>query len=131
MHTLAVQTKAHTEAVNITDELHRQILVAKVRNGWCELFVQHTTAAICINEAADPSVMQDVLESLESQVPWQAGYKHAEGNSAAHIKSILVGPSLRIPIMNGRMALGTWQGIFFMEFDGPRQRRVLMTLTEI
>ena len=127
---LEVDSKSHSQAIDITGEIKRQVRIAKVKEGWCELFVLHTTAAICVNEAADPSVMRDVLESLDKQVPWRAGYQHAEGNSAAHIKSILVGPSVRLPIHNTRLFLGTWQGVFFMEFDGPRQRRVMLDITE-
>ncbi|MCA1809737.1 MAG: secondary thiamine-phosphate synthase enzyme YjbQ [Kiritimatiellia bacterium] len=91
------------------------------------VFVPHTTAGITINENADPDVMADVNNALEKIAPWRAGYRHAEGNSAAHIKAILTGASARIPLENGRLALGTWQGIYFCEFDGPRQRQVLIS----
>ena len=126
-----VQTQSHSQAVDITTEVHRMVLKSGVTRGWCELFVVHTTAGICVNEAADPDVMRDVLDSLDRQVPWKDGYRHSEGNSAAHIKSILVGPSVRLPIMNSRLALGTWQGVFFMEFDGPRQRKVLLEISSL
>ncbi len=126
-----VQTQSHSQAVDITTEVHRMVLKSGVTRGWCELFVVHTTAGICVNEAADPDVMRDVLDSLDRQVPWKHGYRHSEGNSAAHIKSILVGPSVRLPIMNSRLALGTWQGVFFMEFDGPRQRKVLLEISSL
>ena len=124
METVAVNTSAHSQAVNITAEIKRVVAKSGVREGWCEAFVLHTTAGIAVNEAADPAVMEDVLATLEGLVPWRAGYKHLEGNSAAHVKSMLVGPGLRLPVMDGRLALGTWQGVFFMEFDGPRSRKV-------
>lgn len=88
------------------------------------LYVPHTTAAITINESADPSVKNDILMILNEVIPWKAPYRHLEGNSPAHIKSTLVGPSELIAIENGRLVLGTWQGIFFCEFDGPRTRKV-------
>ena len=83
----------------------------------------HTTAAVTVNEAADPAVMQDVLTTLDKLVPWQDNYRHMEGNSAAHVKSVLTGSTLRLPVQGGRLSLGTWQGIFFMEYDGPRSRK--------
>lgn len=88
------------------------------------LYVPHTTAAVTINESADPSVKADILMVLNQIVPWEAGYRHLEGNSPAHVKATLVGPSELIAIANGRLVLGTWQGIFFCEFDGPRNRKV-------
>ena len=126
MQYIQVRTSAHSQAENITSQVAEVVAGSGVLEGWCEVFVPHTTAAVCVNEAADPSVMDDVLESLDRQTPWQAGYKHMEGNSAAHIKSILTGPGVRLPVSGGRMALGTWQGIFFMEYDGPRTRKVLV-----
>ena len=128
MEYLSVKTQAHSQALDFTRQLQEMVSQAGVEEGWCEVFVLHTTAAVCVNEAADPSVMSDVLEALERQVPWRAGYRHSEGNSAAHIKSIMLGPGVRLPVMKGRLALGTWQGVFFMEFDGPRQRRVLVDI---
>jgi secondary thiamine-phosphate synthase enzyme len=126
MQYIQVNTGAHSQAKNITAEVGAIVAESGVDEGWCEVFVPHTTAAVCVNEAADPSVMSDVLESLDRQIPWQAGYRHMEGNSASHIKSILTGPSVRLPVIDGRLALGTWQGIFFMEYDGPRNRKVLV-----
>jgi secondary thiamine-phosphate synthase enzyme len=106
--------------------VNRIVNQSGVDQGWCMVYVPHTTAGVSINEAADPAVMQDVLETLERLVPWQGGYRHAEGNSAAHVKSVLTGSTLKIPIQGGRLNLGTWQGIFFMEFDGPRNRKALV-----
>jgi secondary thiamine-phosphate synthase enzyme len=98
---------------------------AGVKEGAATVWVPHTTAGVTVNENADPDVAHDVLEALERAVPWQQDfYKHDEGNSAAHVKSSLVGCSTTIPITGGRMALGTWQAVYFCEFDGPRRRRV-------
>ena len=94
------------------------------------MYVPHTTAAVTINESADPSVKADMLMVLNDIIPWEAGYRHLEGNSPAHIKSTLVGASELIAVDKGRLALGTWQGVFFCEFDGPRTRKVHVRLTE-
>jgi secondary thiamine-phosphate synthase enzyme len=126
MQTLEVQSKSHSQAVNITRQVAQAVAGADVAEGWCEVFVPHTTAAVTVNEAADPDVMDDVLATLERMVPWAGPYRHSEGNSAAHVKSILTGATVRLPVREGRLALGTWQGVFFLEFDGPRRRRVLV-----
>jgi secondary thiamine-phosphate synthase enzyme len=97
---------------------------SKVRSGLLTLFVPHTTAAVTINENADPSVQTDILSELNRLIPFTGPYQHTEGNSAAHVKSTLVGPSQTLFIEEGRMALGTWQGLYFCEFDGPRSRKV-------
>lgn len=97
-----------------------------IRNGLCLIYVPHTTAAVTINENADPSVKRDIISTLKKIVPDSLPYSHLEGNSPAHIKASLVGPSTSIIIENGELALGTWQGIFFCEFDGPRRRKVYM-----
>lgn len=125
-HTIEVKTSAHGQAVDITAQVRRVVAASGVGQGWCEVFVPHTTAAVCVNEAADPDVMDDMLRALDKLVPWRGGYRHAEGNSAAHVKSVLVGPSVRLPVAGGDLSLGTWQGVFFMEFDGPRQRRAVV-----
>lgn len=98
--------------------------------GLCMIYVPHTTAGITINENADPSVKTDIMMVLNKIVPWEAAYKHLEGNSPAHIKSTLVGASELIIIQNGQLALGTWQGVFFCEFDGPRTRKVHVRILE-
>ena len=121
---LTVKTKAQTELVDITAEVQKIVRTSDVRDGLCMVYVPHTTAAVTINESADPSVKADILVVLNKIIPWDAGYRHLEGNSAAHIKSSLVGASELIAIENGRLVLGTWQGIFFCEFDGPRTRKV-------
>lgn len=123
---IQVKTTAHSQAVNITDQVRRVVADADVWEGWCVVHVFHTTAGVAVNEAADPAVMSDVLAALDRMVPWKGPYAHAEGNSAAHMKSILVGSTLHLPVSEGQLRLGTWQGVFFMEFDGPRTRRVLV-----
>ncbi len=123
MQTISVKTTGHSQAVEITGQVQEAVRESGVRQGWCEIFVPHTTAGVIVNESADPTVMEDLLAALDRMVPWQADYRHLEGNSAAHIKSVLVGSSVRLPVKDGRLVLGTWQGVFFMEFDGPRNRK--------
>ena len=120
----SVKTTSKTEFVDITAEVQNIVKASGVREGLCMVYVPHTTAAVTINESADPSVKTDILMVLNEMVPWNAGYRHMEGNSPAHIKSTLVGASELIAVENGRLVLGTWQGIFFCEFDGPRNRKV-------
>lgn len=123
MEEIAVKTSAHDQALDITSKVGKIVSSSKVQDGWCEVFVPHTTAAVAVNEAADPDVMIDLLATLTKLVPWHGEYRHMEGNSAAHLKSVLVGSTVRLPVRGGRLMLGTWQGVFFMEFDGPRRRR--------
>ena len=123
-----VKSINQTELIDITAEIQDAVLSAGIGQGLCMLFVPHTTAAITINENADPSVKDDILMIIDKIVPWKAGYRHLKGNSPAHIKSTLVGSSELIAIENGRLVLGTWQGIFFCEFDGPRTRKVHVRL---
>ena len=122
--TLTVKTKSKTEFIDITSEVQQSVRSAGISDGLCMLYVPHTTAAITINESADPSVKSDILMVLNEIVPWKAAYRHLEGNSPAHIKSTIVGASELIAVENGKLVLGTWQGIFFCEFDGPRTRKV-------
>ena len=121
---LSVKTRKKTEFVDITSEINKHIHKSGIDQGLCMLYVPHTTAAVTINESADPSVKSDILMILNQIIPWEANYRHLEGNSPAHIKSTLVGSSELIAVENGRLVLGTWQGIFFCEFDGPRTRKV-------
>ncbi len=121
---LTVKTGSRTEMVDITSQVRQAVVASGVREGFCLLFVPHTTAAVTINESADPSVPADILATLNKIVPWDDGYRHLEGNSAAHLKTTLVGASEWIAIANGQLTLGTWQGIFFCEFDGPRTRKL-------
>ena len=116
------------ELIDITSKIQDFVLSAGIRHGLCMLYVPHTTAAITINESADPSVKEDILMIINTIIPWKAGYRHLEGNSPAHIKSTLIGPSELIAVENDRLILGTWQGIFFCEFDGPRTRKVHVRL---
>ena len=119
-----VKSKNRTELIDITSKIQDLVVASRIGRGLCMLYVPHTTAAITINESADPSVKDDILMVLNTIVPWKAGYRHMEGNSPAHVKSTLIGPSELIAIENDRLVLGTWQGIFFCEFDGPRTRKV-------
>ncbi len=125
---LTVKTTRQTELIDITTQVRQAIQTKNFQDGYCFLFVPHTTAAITINESADPSVKSDILMVLNKIIPWEAGYRHLEGNSPAHIKSTLVGASETIAIENGQLVLGTWQGIFFCEFDGPRTRKLHVRL---
>jgi secondary thiamine-phosphate synthase enzyme len=121
---ITIKTNSKTEMVDITDKVQESVQSNGISNGICLVYVPHTTAAVTINENADPTVKSDILGMLNTIVPWQADYRHLEGNAAAHIKSTIVGASEFIGVENGRLVLGTWQGIFFCEFDGPRTRKV-------
>jgi len=121
---LSVKTSGRTELIDITSQISKLVKKSDVTEGLCMLYVPHTTAAVTINESADPSVKGDILMVLNQVIPWEANYRHLEGNSPAHIKSTLVGASELVAIENGKLVLGTWQGLFFCEFDGPRSRKV-------
>jgi secondary thiamine-phosphate synthase enzyme len=121
---LPVKTHSRTEMIDITDDVQAALREAGVRDGFCMVFVPHTTAAVTINENADPTVKDDMLKVINKIIPWDDGYRHLEGNSAAHIKSTLVGASELVAVAGGKLQLGTWQGLFFCEFDGPRRRKV-------
>ncbi|VAX31936.1 UPF0047 protein Bsu YugU [hydrothermal vent metagenome] len=123
-----VKTGARVEFIDITSEIERLVEEAGFQEGVCYLHVPHTTAGITVNEGADPSVRRDIIHILQKVVPRDAGYAHLEGNSDAHIKSSLVGTSTFVLIEQGRLQLGTWQSIFFCEFDGPRHRRVAVKI---
>jgi len=116
--------------VDITHEVEEAVRKRGVSSGVCVLFVPHTTAGITINENADPSVKDDMIKEINKIVPFRDSYRHSEGNSAAHIKSTLYSPSLTLIIENGRLLLGTWQGIYFCEFDGPRHRKLYVKVVE-
>ncbi|TLD43044.1 MAG: UPF0047 protein Bsu YugU [Candidatus Jettenia ecosi] len=126
MEKILVKTQGRTEFIDITVDVSRIVQKSGVQEGVCYVYVPHTTAAVTINENADPSVQRDIISELNKIVPWDGRYSHTEGNSAAHIKSTLVGSSVSIPISDGKLALGTWQGIYFCEFDGPRNREVFI-----
>jgi secondary thiamine-phosphate synthase enzyme len=128
MKEISLETRSRVEMIDITAAVQKAIYEEKIEEGICLVFTPHTTAAITINENADPDVPRDILAALERAVPFSANYRHAEGNSAAHVKSSLVGASELIIIEKGRLILGTWQSIFFCEFDGPRTRKVLISI---
>ncbi len=121
-----VQTNKRSEMIDITSSIAQAIDSEGITDGLCFLFVPHTTAAVTINENADPDVRKDLKTIFEKIVPWEDGYHHMEGNSAAHMKTTLVGSSEMIAVENGKPVLGTWQSIFFCEFDGPRTRKVVV-----
>lgn len=123
-----VITRAPERLEDITHRVEEIVRRLKVDEGLCHLYVPHTTAGIIVNENADPSVAQDILERLEALVPRNGRYRHLEGNAHAHIKATLVGQSLTIPIEGGKLALGRWQGLFLAEFDGPRERTVIVSV---
>lgn len=119
-----VKTPKREVLINITSEINKIVKITSIEEGVCRIFVPHTTAGVTINENADPAVMKDIISYLNNLIPKRAGFSHMEGNSDAHIKSTLTGPSLDVIIHNGKLVLGTWQGIMFAEYDGPRNRRV-------
>jgi secondary thiamine-phosphate synthase enzyme len=124
METLTVRTSSRTDLKDITAEVSAVASGSGVREGICVVYVPHTTAGVTINENADPAVRADIAATLERMVPWEGPYRHSEGNSAAHVKASIVGFSAMVPLRGGSLALGTWQGIYFCEFDGPRTRKV-------
>jgi len=124
MKTLSVKTTRRTQLVDITREVEQAVRASAVKSGVCYVYVPHTTAGVAINEHADPDVASDVEGIFDRLIAHQGPYRHAEGNTDSHMKAILSGTSQTIFIENGKLALGTWQGIFLCEFDGPRQRKV-------
>jgi len=128
MYSFNVKTRARTDFVNITNQIKKFVKKSAISSGIVTVFVPHTTAAVTINEGADPNVVKDVGKELNKVIPWDDNYTHNEGNSAAHIKSSLIGASERIIIENGSLVLGTWQAVFFCDFDGPRTRKVYLEI---
>lgn len=126
MNVIQIRTKRKNEMIDVTHEIDQYITSNHIKSGMILLFVPHTTAAVTINENADPSVKRDMLFGLEQIVPNRSDYEHYEGNSDAHIKSSLVGVEQLVLVHDGRLVLGTWQGIYFCEFDGPRQRKLII-----
>lgn len=123
MSIIEVRTQTKEALVDITGRIREEISSSGIQSGICSVYVPHTTAGVTINENADPSVKEDILMTLGKMVPDSLPYRHSEGNSPAHVKASLVGSSVNILIENGQLSLGTWQGIFFCEFDGPRNRK--------
>jgi secondary thiamine-phosphate synthase enzyme len=121
---ISVKTSSRIDMVDITGSVQKELSKAGVDDGFCVVYVPHTTAGVTINEGADPAVCHDIITKLNEMVPPNAGYRHMEGNSDSHIKALIMGSSVTVMIENGRLVLGTWQKIFFCEFDGPRSRKV-------
>jgi secondary thiamine-phosphate synthase enzyme len=130
VYTIGLKTSRRCEFIDITEQIEKIVKKIGISGGICHAFIPHTTAGITVNENADHAVRDDILRALDKLVPLAAGYAHSEGNSDAHIKSSLVGNEKTLVIEGGRLKLGTWQGIFFCEFDGPRNRNVWITIEE-
>jgi len=126
--TLNVRSKSKTEFIDITEDVRSLLKESGIQNGVCHIYVPHTTAGVTINEGADPAVKRDIIASLNRMVPFEGDYQHMEGNSAAHIKSTLVGTAQIVLIQEGKLLLGTWQSIYFCEFDGPRNRELYLKI---
>ncbi len=127
---ITIQSSTRTELIDITSKVQKAIRQNNTKNGVCYVYVPHTTAAVTINEGADPAVRHDILSTLNRLVPEDLHYTHMEGNADAHVKASLIGPSAVVLLEEGSLKLGTWQAIFFCEFDGPRQRRVTLKIIE-
>jgi secondary thiamine-phosphate synthase enzyme len=128
MQTLIIRTDRRTQLLDVTGQVEKAVSAAKVPTGICYLYVPHTTAGIAINECADPDVARDIEGALDRLIPKTGPYRHGEGNSDSHIKAVLVGGSQIVFVEDGRLALGRWQGIFLCEFDGPRERRLVVKI---
>jgi secondary thiamine-phosphate synthase enzyme len=128
MYSQRVETSKRTQMIDITQKVREKVKESGIKNGLCMVFVPHTTAAVTINENADPSVCSDILKEINKIVPFEDGYTHMEGNSAAHLKASMFGSSEVLIIENGDLVLGTWQGVYFCEFDGPRTRKVYIKI---
>ena len=127
---ISVKTPSRVELIDITHLVEKVISESKIKSGLCTIYVPHTTAAVTINENADPSVRSDIIKELNKIIPFDDNYSHLEGNAAAHIKASMIGPSETILVDGGSLVLGTWQGIYFCEFDGPRNRKVIIKIIE-
>jgi secondary thiamine-phosphate synthase enzyme len=130
MKEISVKTSSRVELIDITHLVEKVVSESKIKSGLCIIYVPHTTAAVTINENADPSVRRDITSELNKIVPFDDNYSHLEGNAAAHIKASIIGPSETILVNGGSLVLGTWQGIYFCEFDGPRNRKVIIKIIE-
>lgn len=127
MPEITVRSSKREEAIDITEQINQILQRISLVQGLCHIYVPHTTAGIMVNEGADPSVVDDILSTLAKMAPRSASYRHLEGNADAHIKAAIVGSSVTLPVTGSKVLLGTWQSIFFMEFDGPRTRRLIVT----
>lgn len=121
---IRIKSNKRIEAIEVTDYIINLIKTLGVKEGVCILYIPHTTAGIIINENSDPNVIEDILDKLSELVPQNFNYKHLEGNADSHIKSSITSTSVNLIIENGELMLGTWQGVFFLEFDGPRDRKI-------
>ncbi|MHB8068904.1 MAG: secondary thiamine-phosphate synthase enzyme YjbQ [Desulfobaccales bacterium] len=130
LQTLSVRTNTRIELLDLTSQVQEVVSQSGVSEGLCHIFVPHTTAAVTINENADPSVKADILMVLNKLISEGEPYRHQEGNSPAHVKASLIGPQVTVFVTKGRLVLGTWQGLYFCEFDGPRSRRLLVKVVE-
>jgi secondary thiamine-phosphate synthase enzyme len=128
VHSLKVKTDRRTQLIDVTAQVQQVIEKSRVSSGVCYVYVPHTTAAVMINECADPDVARDIEGAFDRLIPFEGPYRHAEGNSDSHMKTVLVGASQTIFVEDGKLQLGRWQGIFFCEFDGPRERRLQVKL---
>jgi secondary thiamine-phosphate synthase enzyme len=131
MTDITIRTKERLELVDITGEVARAVEQSGVSSGLCNLFATHTTVAVIVSENWDPDVSSDLLRHLERLVPLKGDFRHSEGNSQAHILSVMLGTSINIPVRDGRLALGRWQGVMLAEFDGPRERTVVASVTRL
>jgi len=127
---ITIKTNTQTQILDITTQVQKVVGESGIAEGLCCVFVPHTTAGVTINENADPSVKQDIVMELNKVIPFDDNYNHLEGNSAAHIKASIIGSSVNVPVKNNYLLLGTWQGICFCEFDGPRQRHFYVKIIE-
>lgn len=130
MEIISIHTEGRSSFMDITGLVNKEVEKEGVEKGICYIFIPHTTAGVTINEAADPDVRNDIEGALDKLIPWNDNYRHREGNSAAHIKATLTGNSEMVFINEGRLVLGTWQGIFFCEFDGPRNRQIWVEIVQ-
>ncbi|MCK5381122.1 MAG: secondary thiamine-phosphate synthase enzyme YjbQ [Candidatus Latescibacteria bacterium] len=129
IHTLTIATRSRNEFVDITSKIQDVVRESGLSEGLCTIFVPHTTAGLTINEGADPSVQRDILTHLQKIIPRDDDFRHLEGNSDAHIKASLMGSSQTVFVEEGQLVLGTWQAIYFAEFDGPRRRKVMVRVS--
>ena len=128
---LEVRTRRRAELLDITEKVDREVARSGVSEGVCHVYVRHTTAGVTINEGADPDVARDIESFLARTVPKESGFRHGEGNSDSHIKTVLVGPAVTAPVRGGKLSLGTWQAIFLCEWDGPRTRTVEVAVSAL
>jgi secondary thiamine-phosphate synthase enzyme len=128
MEEVRISTSKRSELIDVTSRVRSAVAASGADAGICIVYVPHTTAGVTINEGADPAVRRDIVMELDKLVPLEDGYAHLEGNSAAHIKATLTGPSVTLPVAGGQLLLGTWQSVYFCEFDGPRSRRLLISV---